>query len=185
MNEQRLPRPLVPRPIPCARAQTPPLGAMAATRANRECQATPGPRRHRPQVPGNSYPDKKSAFLTTKREPRPLLRNCWSRSVTLGFGLGVEGCLLGGERTRPSGTTGWVCVGGLRAVDEHARGLADMEFRDVDPKTGSQPQMQAEPPVVDQDTDLPTLIERGRDIKARSRDLLSRLLDLFRNRAKG
>jgi hypothetical protein len=85
------------------------------------------------------------------------------------------------ERAHPDATR---CAGYLRAVDEHARGLADMEFRDGYPKTGNQPQMQAEPPVEDQDPDLPTLIERGRDIKARSRDLLNRLLDLFRNRPK-
>jgi hypothetical protein len=34
------------------------------------------------------------------------------------------------------------------------------------------------------EADLPTLIERGRDIRARSRDLLTRLLDLFRERPK-
>jgi hypothetical protein len=44
--------------------------------------------------------------------------------------------------------------------------------------------MQADVPSEDPDPDLPTLIQRGRDIKARSRDLLTRLLDLFRERPK-
>jgi hypothetical protein len=59
-----------------------------------------------------------------------------------------------------------------------------MEFQDGAPKTGSQPQMQADLSSEDLDPDLPTLIKRGRDIKARSRDLLIRLLDLFRERSK-
>lgn len=57
-----------------------------------------------------------------------------------------------------------------------------MEFRDGDPKIAPSPQ--AEPVRENLSEDLPTLIERGRDIRARSRDLLTRLLDLFRDRSK-
>ena len=63
-------------------------------------------------------------------------------------------------------------------------GIGDMEFRDGYPKTDTQPHSRETRVPENAEADLPTLIERGRDIRARSRDLLTRLLDLFRERPK-
>jgi hypothetical protein len=59
-----------------------------------------------------------------------------------------------------------------------------MEFRDGDPKPETQPHPRETRAPENTEVDLPTLIERGRDIRTRSRDLLTRLLDLFRERPR-
>lgn len=59
-----------------------------------------------------------------------------------------------------------------------------MAFREGDPKCKAPSTPQPDPPSSEGATDLPTLIEQGRDIKARSRELLARLLGLFRDRPK-
>lgn len=59
-----------------------------------------------------------------------------------------------------------------------------MEFRDGDPKTETQLQPQESRALEAAEPDLQALVERGRDIRARSRDLLTRLMDLFRERPR-
>jgi hypothetical protein len=59
-----------------------------------------------------------------------------------------------------------------------------MAFREEDPKCEAPSTLQPDPPSSERATDLPTLIEQGRHIKARSRELLARLMDLFRELPK-
>jgi hypothetical protein len=57
-------------------------------------------------------------------------------------------------------------------------------FREEGPKSEAPSTPQPEPPASSRPADLSTLIEQGRHIKARSRELLTRLLDLFRELPK-